>query len=248
MANRSRDLFDRFEFYQGLYQSRTKEAEDRKGEAIKTQTGPNSWATRFPATALRREARWFALAAIECFFSWTEHVFIHLAILQGRCATGEQVAALARADWAAKYRAALDLSVAEDKRFYDDLVIVRRQLRNFVAHGSLGKDGEALQFQSGAGAVPLILPYNSNGSSFRFGSGLDLQTEPTITLILAFVEHLWTGTRSPAKIYLQDYEFPLILTHIADGRYAAAMKSDRAMTFFADHLAAMIDRHIDMEF
>ena len=248
VANRSRDLFERVEFNLGLDEVRAKEAEERKDEAIKTQLSPNSWSTHFPSFKLRREARWFALAALESFFSWTEHVFIHIAILRGQCSTGEQVAALAKADWAEKYKAALDLTEDDDKRFYDDLVIVRRQLRNFVAHGSFGKEGEALHFHSSAGAVPMLLPHNRKLSSFRFGSGLDFRTEPTIDLIKAFIEHLWTGTRSPAKIYLQQYELPLILTHVKDGTYADAMQSDEDMEEFANYLAAMFDRHANMDF
>lgn len=248
VVNRSRALFARVEFYLDLYDARVEEAEARKAERIKTQTGPNSWSTRYPAYDLRREARWFALSAIESFFSWTEHVFIHIAILRGLCSTGEDVAALAKAEWAEKYKTALDIADKDDKRFYDDLAVLRRQLRNFVAHGSFGKDGEALHFHSGAGAVPMLLPHNRNPSLFRFGSGLDFKTDASIDLVKAFIAHLWTGERSPAKIYLQDYELPVVLTHAKDGTYAAAMCSDTDMGEFAGYLAAMIDRHANMDF
>ncbi|OWQ97535.1 hypothetical protein CDQ92_11020 [Sphingopyxis bauzanensis] len=248
VVNRSRALFARVEFYLGLFDARTSEAEARKGERIRTQTGPNTWSTRYPAQNLTREARWFALSAIESFFSWTEHVFIHIATLRGLCSTGEDVAALAKSDWADKYKAALDITHKDDKRFYDDLAVLRRQLRNFVAHGSFGKEGEALLFHSGAGAVPMLLPHNRNPSVFRFGSGLDFRTAPSIDLIKAFIAHLWTGVRSPAKIYLQDYELPVVLTRVKDGSYAAAMCSDADMEEFARHLAGLFDRHANMDF
>lgn len=197
---------------------------------------------------MKREARHFALAAIEGFFSWTEHVFIHIAILRGLCSTGEEVAALVKAGWGEKYKAALDIRDPNDKRFYDDLVALRRQLRNFVAHGSFGRDGEALQFHSRAGAVPMLLPHKRSNSTFRFGSGINFRTGPSIDLIKAFVAHLWTGDRSPAKIYLQNYALPVILTHVKDGTYASAMQSDADMEEFASYFAAMRDRHANMDF
>lgn len=248
VVNQSRDLFEHVEFYLGLYDARMSEAEERKDEVITTEIRPNVWTTHRPAYSLKREARHFAVAAIEGFFSWTEHVFIHIAILRGLCSTGEEVAALAKAEWAEKYKAALDVTDATDKRFYDDLAILRRQLRNFVAHGSFGKDGEALLFHSGAGAVPMLLPHNRNHSAFRFGSGLDFKTAPSIDLIKAFIAHLWTGARSPAKIYLQDYDLPVVLTYVKDGTYAAAMHSDAEMESFAGHFAALMDRHVNMDF
>jgi hypothetical protein len=53
------------------------------------------------------DASWLALAAIEAFFGWTEHVFIHLAILQGRVTSGAEVVEIAEADWATKFKKAL---------------------------------------------------------------------------------------------------------------------------------------------
>jgi integrase len=93
---------------------------------------------------LIRNSRWLGLAAIDAFFSWTEHVFIHLAILQGRLTTGNQVAEVADADWSTKFRAALDLTDHETKAHFDTLVVIRRQMRNFMAHGAFGKQGEGI--------------------------------------------------------------------------------------------------------
>ena len=40
---------------------------------------------------LRKEAIWYAISAIESFFNWTEHVFILIAILNGKIKTGVDV-------------------------------------------------------------------------------------------------------------------------------------------------------------
>ena len=175
-------------------------------------------------------------------------MFIHIAILRGVISTGLEVGVLAKAEWSDKYKAALDITDAVDKRFYDELTELRRQFRNFVAHGSFGKNGEALRFHSSAGAVPMLLPHKRSKTAYRFGSGLDFQLEPSIALVKSFTEHLWTGTRSPAKTYIQDYQHPAILTYVADGTYAAAMGSDADMEEFALFLAHRIDDAANMDF
>lgn len=247
VVNRSGALRERLEFLLDLYDSRMADAEARKGEHIETKAGLGS-IFHHPASEARREARWAALSAVEAFFSWTEHVFILIAILRGRCTTGEDVAGLAAAEWSTKFKAALDLGDAADKRFHDELTTMRRQLRNFVAHGAFGKDGEAFQFHSTAGAVPLLLPHGRDGASFRFGQGVDLLPEPSIALVRSFMDHVWSGPRAPARVYVQDYSLPLNLTHVADGTYADAMSSEGEMEDFARYLAEDIDRHANMDF
>jgi hypothetical protein len=59
----------------------------------------------------------------------------------------------AKNEWSEKFKCALDISELISKQFYDQLLDIRRELRNFVAHGAFGKDGKAFNFHSGAGAV-----------------------------------------------------------------------------------------------
>jgi hypothetical protein len=123
------------------------EAEAQKHER-QTRKTPGGRITYVPWVGLKKQAGWMALAAIDAFFSWTEHIFIHLAILNGRLTSGEQVAALAKADWQHKFKQALDLNEKETKVLFDDLIIIKNQLRNFIAHGAFGKNGEAFHFHS----------------------------------------------------------------------------------------------------
>lgn len=246
VVNKAKDLFERFTFFADQYAIKRTEAEQRAHERVETRR-ENGYDVHFPAFGLRREAKWLALSAIESFFSWTEHVFILLAILRGNVVTGDAVAKLAAQNWDVKFKAALDLSDPETKRYYDDLIIVRRQLRNFVAHGSFGKQGEAFLFHSSAGAVPVRLPHHER-ASFRFGSGTDFVDDDAIKLLHGFVGHFWSGPRTPARIYLQEYGLPLILTMAQKGQYAHAMVSEDDMTAFAHHLAGVMDRHADMDF
>ena len=133
VKNRSNSLYQRFQFLLTQYKAKRAEFQATHVE------GP--FGTRWPDYKRQQEAEWLAMSAIEAFFSWTEHVFIHIAILRGICTTGEGVASLSRAGWDCKFKAAIDISETTSKNYYDQLMSIRNQVRNFVAHGAFGKDG-----------------------------------------------------------------------------------------------------------
>lgn len=249
VLNKGPRLFERYEYFRDRYISLKKEAEDRKDERQVTKrtledgTQYESWL--LPSYTLRNEADWNAQAAVEAFFSWTEHVFIHLAILQGHASTGDDVARLAGADWKAKFKAALDVNEKPTKRHYEALLDLRAQIRNFMAHGSFGKRGEAFRFHSGAGAVPLLLTADQQ---HRYSlTGKQAFTEAwAISEIEDFIDHLWSGPRAPAK-YLIMSELPSILTLTQDGTYRKAMMSEDAMREFVDDMARQFDNAANMD-
>lgn len=194
------------------------------------------------------KATWLASSVIDAFFSFTEHVFIHLAALQGKIFTGNEVASLAGADWAQKYKSAFDLRDQEAKFFYDNLIEIRRQHRNFVAHGSFGKQGEAFTFHSDAGAVPVLLPHIRGQQKFALTGSLTMKDSVAIRIILRFMEFLWEYEREPARIYLQRTSLPVILTMVTDGTYSKAMQSCEEMKSLVEHLEGGFERSINMEF
>lgn len=251
VANNSGSLFDRFDYFREEYRAKVAEAEARKTERI-VKEGTNErggkWQTiSHPATELRMEARWLGLSAIEAFFSWTEHVLIHIGILRGALTTANDVARSAQADWAAKFKVAFDLTDPRSKELYDALLVVRKELRNFVAHGSFGKNGEAFRFHSSAGAVPVLLPDPSGSRKFSFGQASSFDIDRALVRIEEFIAHLWDGPRAPAKIYIQEYQLPLIMTMVADGTYRDAMASVDEMTLFVRHLAGEMDNAANMD-
>ena len=237
--NRSRELHDRFRYFVDAAAAKSTEAKARKDERVKTPIG-GGYTIHFPSHALLREAHWLRLSAVEHFYSWTEHIFIHIAILMGEVTTGDDVAVLAKAEWGEKYKAAIGLFDTASKQFYDDLLALRRQVRNFVAHGSFGKDGEALSFHSTAGAVPMLLSETGNKPHLKFGVGLDFNDEAALDLIERFIMHLWSGARAPAWIYIQESGLPLILTYANNGTYRKAMQSLPDMELFTNALARRV--------
>lgn len=146
VVNDSTELFGRYQYFLKTYRHFREEAERRSEERITEKhvgENGNTWTSvSIPAYELRKQAQWTAQAAVDAFFSWTEHVFIHMTILNGSSKTGSEVAKLATASWYKKFASALDLADAQTKDMYEKLSSIKEQLRNFMAHGAFGKRGK----------------------------------------------------------------------------------------------------------
>ena len=245
VRNRSSELYERFQFLLDLYQAKSAELE------VDFRTDYSRF--RVADYQVLRQMEWLALSVVESFFSWTEHVFIHLAILQGECTTGDGVGKLARGEWGPKFKSALDIGDPTLKRYYDELMSLRNQVRNFVAHGAFGKEGEAFRFHSDAGAVPVLLPHRQGDHSYRFPDSLALSwgskgssDHNAIALIQDFISYIRSGSLAPAWIYLDSGE-DLILTMAGNGTYGLAMASEEDMTEFVEGLSYFNDMHANMD-
>jgi hypothetical protein len=259
VRNVSNKLFERYIFFRDGFSTATAEAQALKNihetEQQQRQFSFHPYSVRnrnanikgrvalftFPWIRKSEDASWLALAAVEAFFGWTEHIFIHLAILQGHVTTGAEVAQMAESDWSTKFKSALDVSDKATKEHFDKLVTIRRQLRNFMAHGAFGKEGEAFSFHSGAGAVPVVLDHRPAKTQFSLTPELAFDDEEALATIEKFIAYLWSGQRKPAQIYIQESSLPLILPKASDGTYAAAMASVNDMQDFVDHLSKQRD-------
>ena len=221
-------------------------ADEKIVEEKVTEFGSSS-TVLFPSWELREKARWLGQATIDAFFSWTEHVLIHLAILQGKVITGLEVAELAIAEWPSKFKTALDLQDPVTKTVFDELLLIRRQLRNYMAHGAFGKRGEAFLFHSDAGAVPVLLTEGTSKHHFQFGGEFDFEEASALDAISRFIDHLWSGPREAAHLYIQESHLPSILTMASDGRYAAAIRSVEDMESLIDYLNYQFDQAANMD-
>jgi hypothetical protein len=251
VSNNSAWLFSRYEYFRDEFRERAALADARKYEVEKTE-GTSANGTRvesysMPAFRLKQEAGWLGIAAIEAFFSWTEHVVIHIAVLQGKLKTGKEVADLAAAEWSQKVKTAIGLDNGTLKSLFDDLLTIRRQIRNYIAHGAFGKQGEAFQFHSSSGAVPVNLTDSEgrNRFSMRFGPSFD--EAGAIETVELFIEKIWEGDRAPAKVYIQDASLPIILTYANDGTYDRAMSSVGDMEYFVAGVTHGLDNAANMD-
>ena len=254
VRNKSGDLYERFEFLLGLYNAKTAEVQANAGKTVITDYSTGGFGFTFPEYPLSREAEWLAISVVESFFSWTEHVFVHLAILQGKCVTGGAVNSLSVKEWKDKFKTALDLSDPKTKTYYDRLTTLRYEVRNFVAHGAFGKSGEAFLFHSGAGAAPVQLPHRRGEYSYRFPNFLEFMGEQrahmdrqAIECIQDFVEHIRSGPLAPAWMFL-DEGMDVVLTHAQDGTYKLAMKSEEDMQDFINYRTYLEEMYLNMDF
>jgi len=221
--NQSRQLFDRYEFF--------------KSESIRLELEHNDFEDKHDfvaAWSATSHSQWCAQSAIDAFFSWTEHVFIHFAILQAKIKTGEEVREIAAADWKEKFKVIFDITDRTTKMYYDQLLEIRNQIRNFMAHGSFGKRGEAFSFHSGAGAVPLFITENSK-HHFHISGRPPIQESVALTQIEDFIQWLWSTELAVAKPYI-DSGLPLILSYAYDGTYTKAMSDTGSMLHFVNCL------------
>jgi hypothetical protein len=250
VVNNGHRLFERYAYFRDNFKSKVAEAKARKTERIVTEKKTNSGSPQtiqYPAWEIARNASWLALAAVDAFFAWTEHIFIHVAVLKGKITTGDEVAQLAGAEWSLKFKHAFDINDSATKEHFDKLLIIRRQLRNFVAHGAFGKEGEAFSFHSSAGAVPVAFDNTSRKQAFSLMPELAFDDGQAVETIEQFIDHMWSGPEAPAKIYIQDWGLPIILTMARDGTYERAMSSTEEMTEFADHLGRKMDNAANMD-
>ena len=148
-------------------------------------------------------------------------------------------------NWREKFRTALDLDDPCFKKHYDKLLLLRVQMRNFMAHGAFGKRGEAFLFHSGAGAVPVLLAENGK-NRYSFSGAPAFDESEAIRDIDSFLYHFWSSDLSPVRSYLFS-TVPSILTFVADTTYSKAMRSDEAMAELVEYLENRMDAAANME-
>lgn len=246
VLNHSLRLHERYLFLVNEYQEKIEEAKSRKDERIRTEYSSTSWSIEMPYYRLKNEAEWLAISAIDAFYSFTEHVFIHAAILKGLLVTGEDVASLADKDWGSKFKSCLDVTDKDIKKHYDQLASIKRQIRNYVAHGAFGKNGEAFQIHSGAGAVPLLMPHQKGNSRFSMQSGIVFNDEEAVQAVAEFMRFYWESNIFPEVIYIQS-TLPTILPYASDSTYARAMASVEEMENFVEYLTGVHDNAANMD-
>lgn len=252
IINNNKQLFERFEYLLELY---NKEYE-RLQEGSK-RIGKKGSETVFSERLIElinieyiEKSNWLAISCIEAFFSWTEHLFIHLAIIGSKIKEGKEVVQLIEKEWKYKYKTAIPLkSSGEAEKFYNELTIIKNQIRNFVAHGAFGKDGNAFKFHSNTGAVPVLINHNQDKNKFSLNYELlTFKENDVIWLIKEFIKFLWSDDiTAPAMEYTQKYQLPTILPYSADGTYESACESIEKMREFADKLAYEFDRVSNMD-
>ena len=95
----------------------------------------------------------------------------------------------------------LDEISKETKYFYDHLCELRRQVRNYMAHGAFGKKGEAFDFHSGAGAVPVLLDSRPELGRFSLTGDPEFDEEAAIATIEECVHSSLVGIEKTCAVW-----------------------------------------------
>lgn len=248
--NNNGELFSRYNFYNKMYKLKYKKFKENEGK-FKVKSGKTKFGEYKYSISLsykyKQHSNFLAISCIEAFYSWTEHLFVHLAIIANGMWNGEEVANLIESEWKIKYQKAITIKDKRFDRFYNELLSVRQQLRNFVAHGAFGKNGNAFKFHSDTGAVPVLMRYKKTSNRFSLIGSLSFNDEEVIKLIEEFIEYLWNSPLKPAMHYTQTRELPSILTFAKNGIYTNAMESVGKMKSFANDLAERFDNAANMD-
>lgn len=255
VTNLSSRLYDRYCFFLEQYRLKCREAEENAGRVERTYYRNGIIGESYPEVQLRREIEWLAFSVIDSFFSWSEHIFVHLAILRGKCTTAAEVEELMTAgDWSHKFEKALDKADHDVTRYHGDLVEMRRMFRNFAAHGAFGTNREGFVFYSGAGAVPMTLSHLDGEHSYHFGgefdhfrSGVSFVGQEQVELMEDFIEFIRSGPLAPAWIYLDAGLSPSLLAAERNRLYSA-MESEDAMDRLVEVESYFMDKYANMEY
>ena len=245
ITNNSRHLYERYEYFLKLYEEKDKAFKDNENNRKL-----NSLYDGQSYKLYDREAQWLAMDAIEAFFSWTEHVFVLLAIIMGKIKTGDKVNELINSDWSKKYKTIFDINKKKDNEFYIKLLSIRRQVRNYMAHGTFSNDMRTFYFHSPTGAIPLNYK-NLSKKNFTFNLEnlfLSLINYKTTNILKKFVSFLWSSERKNAKLYIQDSGLPLVLTKAQKGIYTKIMQSSKEMNEYIDREIWEQERAMNMDF
>lgn len=248
--NNNLELFERFNYLKKLYKAEYAKYLKYKGQT-KTTVKKSKYGESRHIHSLeypyQQKANWLAISCIEAFYSWTEHLFIHLAVINSGLKDGEEISKLINAEWKTKFKSAIPLKSNLETNFLNELSVIKQQLRNFVAHGAFGKDGNAFKFHSGTGAVPVLMHHKRSKNKFSLSGNLSFDNQKVIELIEEFIAYLWNGDLKPAMIYTQEFELPTILTYAQNGLYKTAIVSDVVMEKVADKISSMIDNAANMD-
>jgi len=250
ILNNNQSLYDRFEYLLKFYKKEKKKYLTNSNK-VNNDSKVFELGKIIPTSNLGykyyQNANYIAISCIEAFFSWTEHLFIHLSVIKGDIANGDEITALIEADWKTKFKAAIKEDSSEVNKFYNELIIVRQQLRNFVAHGAFGKNGNAFRFHSGTGAVPVLMNHNKQRNRFSLNGFLTFKEEDVIQLIEDFIKFLWKGSLEPAMYYTHKCYLPTILPLAANGIYKAVTEDMMIMKAYSKHLMTDFDNAANMD-
>jgi len=203
--------------------------------------------TRYDPGKPQREGGALATAAVDAFFSRSEHLFLLAYGLLGGGRRAVSVLDFLSSNWPAKARVILDLSDPKAKNLYDALLGIRERWRNPLAHGGFLSGGGSFYFHvPGVGALPAQLRRTPSG--VKFGFRLTEKSFAEIARLFdEFDSYLAAG---PLRHAVKWAAAGLDVAFDGESRstYLKAMQSDEAFDDFLQWSSMDADRHDNMDY
>ncbi len=253
LINDSIMLYDRYVYFLELFEEQWSAFEKKHEEASSRTSGDpfGQIASYCDCDYHREQAAWLGQSAINCFFSWTEHIFIHLAMLLGnpKANTVEKCNRLIKSpEWRKKYRSVFNVDNDREAETYLRSLTRIRESKNFTSHGHFGKDRETLWVSTGIGFVPYNAEPSRSINPWRHNDSVGFTERESLQLIERFIKYLWSGARRPAYILLQERSYPTFFQFMLSGDYGEAMKSEEAMKSLVYGIENKFDIGENMDF
>ena len=119
VINYNKQFYKRFDYLLKLYKDKSRKLETLKNISFslsKSRESKNDVSFDFESY---ERANWLAISCVEAFFSWTEHLFVHLAIIRKGLSKGEEVTRLIeKAEWKEKFKSAILIDSSKKGKYF----------------------------------------------------------------------------------------------------------------------------------
>lgn len=194
-----------------------------------------------------REGGALGTAAVDAFFSRTEHLFCLAAAFRSAALPPGGILELLSSNWPTKARATLDLADPTAKSFYDKLLDVREEWRNPLAHGGFLSGGGSLHFHiPRVGALPARLRRTPKG--VRMGFTLHESSFQELTKLFDAFDHFLKQGELRHAMRWAEANLDVAFDAASRSRYIAACRSDEEFEDFLEWTERDLDRHANMDY
>ena len=208
--------------------------------------GGSRW-TRFDAGRPEREGGALATAAVDAFFSRSEFFFVVASAMREAPMVDGGLQAILMAGWQDRARLLLDLRDPATKGLYDELVAIREEWRNPLAHGGLHVGGASLYFHvPGVAALPFRLRRTPGGVKARFRLNEE-SFESILRVFDRFDDALSVGPLRFAKKWAES-GLDVAFDEKSLSEYRGAMESDAVFGEYIEYMSGMADMHANMDY
>ncbi|QQR88927.1 MAG: hypothetical protein IPJ88_11935 [Myxococcales bacterium] len=186
-----------------------------------------------------------AAAAIDAYFSKTEHFFVLAVAFAEKLP--EDVEGFLRLHWGGKAKQLLDLDDDHAKGLYDQLIRIRDVWRNPITHGGIGIESRAIAFhvpELGACPAGLSRYPKAHARGFLFEGP---EIHEVFSIFDEFDRFLTQGHFAFAHEWVSS-GLNVRFDQEAMNEYRAAMKTKEEFSKYIDRVADEVDRHTNMDY